>query len=95
MQKSHVPRPFLPSSKSTLQTSICDLQPKLSNQFKFIFWQHFIIFFPAKFYIAIKLFERMEKILSRRGKPLLIVAAVSLANNNSSNLVAWIRVEAA
>ena len=38
MHNTHVPRPFLPSSKRTLQTSICDLQPKLSNRFKFISW---------------------------------------------------------
>ena len=75
MHKSHVPRPFLPSLKRTLQTSICDLQPKLSNRFKIIFGPHFIIFFPAKLYIVIKLFERMAKVLSRRGNSFLIVAA--------------------
>ena len=85
----------IPSVFETLQTSICDFQPKLSNRFKFIFWPHFIIFFLAKFYIVIKLFERMAKILSRRGKSLLIVAAVSLVNNTISNLVASIRAEAA
>ena len=95
MHKSHVPRPFHPSSKRTLQTSICDLQPKLSNLFKFIFWPHFIIFFPAKFDIVIKLFERMAMILSRRGNSLLIVEAVSLFNNANSSLVAPIRSEAA
>ena len=95
MHKSHAPRPFFPSLKKTLQTSICGLQHKLSNRFKFIFWPHFIILFPAKFYTVIKSFERMAKILSRRGNPLLIVAAVSLVNSTSSNLVASIRAEAA
>ena len=42
------------------------------------FLAKFYYIFSAKFYIVIKLFERMAKVLSKRGNSLLIVAAVSL-----------------
>ena len=95
--KSHVPRSVhsfrLRKQHCKLQIVICNPNWAIDSN---LFFSHILInFFPATFYIVIKLFERMAKILSRRGNSLLIVAAVSLVNNTSSNLVASIRAEAA
>ena len=68
---SHVHSFCLRKEHCKFQFVICNIN-LACNRFKFIFWPHFILFSPAKFYTLIKLFERLPKILLQRGNSLLM-----------------------